>query len=124
MLDAAKRTGHIQGVVPHLIPGGVSHLQYADDTIIMIQQDDLAIANLKFMLLCFESMSGLRINFHKSEVLVLGASTDEQTRVAQMINCRQGSFPFTYLGLPISNRALTTSAWSHLTGKVAKRADP
>jgi hypothetical protein len=79
-LDKAKAAGHIRGLVHHLIPGGVSHLQYADDTIIMIEPDDLGIANLKFLLLCFESMSGLRINFHKSEVLVLGRSTEEQIR--------------------------------------------
>ena len=35
MLEAAKREDHIHGVVPHLIEGGVTHLQYADDTIIM-----------------------------------------------------------------------------------------
>ena len=76
ILDAAKRTGHIKGVVPHLIPERVSHLQYADDTIIMIQHDDRAITNLKFILLCSENMSGLRINFHKSEIVVLGASPE------------------------------------------------
>ncbi|KAE8819993.1 hypothetical protein D1007_02175 [Hordeum vulgare] len=33
ILDKAKLAGHLQGVVDHLIPGGgVSHLQYADDT--------------------------------------------------------------------------------------------
>ena len=77
----------------------------------MIQNDDRAITNLKFILLCFENMSGLRINFHKSEVVVLGASPEEQLRVAQMLNCKQGSFPFTYLGLPISDRALRAGAW-------------
>jgi hypothetical protein len=64
ILDKARGAGHIAGVIPHLIPG-VSHLQYANDTIIMIQLDDLAVANLKYIMLCFESMSGLRINFHK-----------------------------------------------------------
>jgi hypothetical protein len=48
-------------------------VQYADDMIIMFQPTELEVANLKFFLLCFENMSGLRINFHKSEVLVLGA---------------------------------------------------
>ena len=38
ILDAAKGAGHISGLITHLIPGGVSHLQYADDTIIMIQR--------------------------------------------------------------------------------------
>jgi hypothetical protein len=52
-------------------------------------------------------MSGLRINFHKSEVMVLGASPLEQQCIANMLNCEVGSFRFTYLGLPISDRALT-----------------
>jgi hypothetical protein len=38
----------------------------------MIQPDDLAIANLKNIIIYFESMSGIWINFHKSEVMVLG----------------------------------------------------
>jgi hypothetical protein len=124
ILDKALEAGHIEGVIPHIIPGGVSHLQYADDTIIMIQPDDLAITNLKFLLLCFENMSGLRINFHKSEVMVMGTSDREKQRIANMLNCKQGSFPFTYLGLPISDHAITAADWGPLTAKVAKRADP
>ncbi|XP_071674451.1 uncharacterized protein [Lolium perenne] len=124
ILDKAKEAGHISGLIPHLIPGGVSHLQYADDTIIMLQPDDLAIANLKYILLCFENMSGLRINFHKSEVMVLGGDETEGTRIANMLNCKRGTFPFTYLGLPVSDRALLASDWGPLTNKVAKRADP
>jgi hypothetical protein len=90
----------------------------------MIQPDDLAIANLKFLLLYFENMSGLRINFHKSEVMVMGTSDLEKQRITNMLNCKQGSFPFTYLGLPISDHAITATDWGPLTTKVAKRADP
>jgi hypothetical protein len=59
MLSKANEAGHIQGVVPHLIPGGITHLQYADDTMVMIEPTDEGIANLKLILLCFENMSGL-----------------------------------------------------------------
>jgi hypothetical protein len=90
----------------------------------MVQTDDLDIANLKFLLLCFESMSGLRINFHKSEVMVLGTTDFESQRIANMLNCRRGSFPFTYLGLPISDRGLSAGDWQPLTTKVEKRAEP
>jgi hypothetical protein len=115
ILDKAQAAGHIEGVILHIIPGGVSHLQYADDTIIMIQPEDLAIANLKFLLLCFENMSRLRINFHKSEVMVMGTSYLEKQRIANMLNCKQGSFPFTYLGLPISDHVIMATDWAPLT---------
>ena len=52
ILDKAKACGHIRGVVPHLVgAGGVSLLQYADDTIIMVEGSTSDIANLKFLLL-------------------------------------------------------------------------
>jgi hypothetical protein len=100
LLDAAARAGHIKGVVPHLIHGGVTHLQYADDTILLLELDDRSIANLKFILIAFEVLSGLKINFLKSEVIVMGAQPSEQARVAQALNCKEGKFPFTYLGFP------------------------
>ena len=78
ILDKAKMAGHISGVVGHLIPGGgITHLQYADDTMIVVEGSELDIINLKFLLLCFEALSGLKINFDKSEVMILGYSPDE-----------------------------------------------
>jgi hypothetical protein len=68
ILSKANEAGHISGVVPHLIAGGVMHLQYADDTIIMIKNEKLGVVNLKFLLICFEMLSGLKINYNKSEV--------------------------------------------------------
>jgi hypothetical protein len=37
MLTRACDAGIIQGLVPHLVNGGLSHLQYADDTVILLQ---------------------------------------------------------------------------------------
>ena len=95
MLDLASAAGHIHGVVPHLIEGGVAHLQYADDTIILIKNSDQDLINLKALLLCFEILSGLKINFLKSEVIVMGASVQEQDRVANLLNYKTGSSTFT-----------------------------
>jgi hypothetical protein len=77
LIDAATRSGHLRGVVPHLIQGGVTHLQYANDTIPLLALDDSCIANLKFLLIAFEILSGLKINFLKSEIIVMGAPPAE-----------------------------------------------
>lgn len=51
-----------------MVENGLAILQYADDTIFLLQ-DDLEGANkLKFILCLFEQMSGLKINFHKREI--------------------------------------------------------
>lgn len=87
ILNKAKFRGHIKGVVPHLVDGGLTQLQYVDDTILFIDCEDKSIVNLKFLLYCFEWMTGLRINYHKSEVVVMGVNEEEQMRVANMLSC-------------------------------------
>jgi hypothetical protein len=79
ILEKAKISDHISGVVGHLIPGGgITHLQYVDDTMIMVEGSDLDLINLKFLLLCFEAISGLKINFDKNKVVVMRFDPEEQ----------------------------------------------
>jgi hypothetical protein len=66
---------------------------------------------------------GLKINFFKSEVLVLGTSIQEQTGVANMLNYQTGSFPLTYLGFLITDRKLTKVDWEGLVEMVGHRVD-
>jgi hypothetical protein len=74
LINRAKNDGQISGVVPHLINDGLSILQYADDTIIFIDHNPEQAKNLKLLLCAFEQLSGLKINFHKSEVFCYGAA--------------------------------------------------
>jgi hypothetical protein len=96
MLARAKKVGHMLELVRHLIPGGVTHLQYADDTMVMIEPTDEGIANLKLVLISFELMSDLKIDLAKSEVVVVGTTLLEQERVARLLKCRLGKFPIKY----------------------------
>ena len=49
---------------------GLSILQYANDTILFIDHDLEQAKNMKLLLSVFEQLSGLKINFHKSEIEV------------------------------------------------------
>uniref|UniRef100_A0A453KE83 Reverse transcriptase domain-containing protein n=1 Tax=Aegilops tauschii subsp. strangulata TaxID=200361 RepID=A0A453KE83_AEGTS len=125
ILDKAKSAGHIHGLVPHLVGGGgVSLLQYADDTIIMVEGSAFDIANLKFLLLCFQQMSGLTINFDKSEVMILGYPPEEAQAIADRLNCRLGTFPTTYLGIPISDSRLTVADLRPTVTRMQHRVEP
>jgi len=48
-----------------LIPHGVAILQYADDTIIYLEEDYENARNMKILLYIYEIMTGLKINFSK-----------------------------------------------------------
>ncbi|KAL5191636.1 putative ribonuclease H protein [Glycine soja] len=68
-------------------------LQYADDT------DNVLV--LKVMLRGYEMVSGLKINYAKSQFGVIGGVVTWTNEAAQTLNCRQLETPFTYLGIPI-----------------------
>jgi hypothetical protein len=92
LLTKAREAGLIRGLVPDLIEGGLTHLQYTDDTIIFLEADDEVIANTKFLLYCFENMFGLRINYHKSEVMVVGASEEREYCYCQYVELQSRVF--------------------------------
>jgi hypothetical protein len=98
LMRKAASLGFIKGVMTHLLEEGITHIQYADDTILMIEGDDLSITNMKFILYCFELLSGLKINYCKSEAFVFGMNEMDKVRVANMLNCQLGRLPMKYLG--------------------------
>jgi hypothetical protein len=61
----------ITGLASNLVDIGVVVLQYVDDTILLIQDSEEQAINLKLMLFFFETMPGLKINFEKSEVMIV-----------------------------------------------------
>jgi hypothetical protein len=54
----------------------VSILQYAVDTFIFLEHDLEKALNMKLVLCIFEQFSGLKINFHKSEVYCFGKAKE------------------------------------------------
>ena len=124
LISKARAAGHIKGLISHLIPGGVTHLQYADDTMLLFEPDDHSIATIKLLLIAFEILSSLKINFLKSEVITIGMDDHEGRRVTNLLNCKIGKFPIKYLGLPINHKNLTIADWAPLYGKVVNRVSP
>ena len=69
-------------------------------------------------------MSGLKINFHKSEVVAFGYEPQEQQNIANWLNCKLGTMPIKYLGFPISDRALYSEAFKGILEKMRKKLQP
>jgi hypothetical protein len=101
LIERAKSDGQIEGVIPHLVDGVLSILQYADDTILFMDHDLEKARNLKLILAAFEQLSGLKINFHKSELFCFGDAQDSVAEYSKLFGCGHGQFPINYLGIPI-----------------------
>jgi hypothetical protein len=50
MIERVKSDGQIEGVIPHLIDGGLLILQYADDTTLFMEHDLEKAKNMKLIL--------------------------------------------------------------------------
>ena len=121
MLSIASEEGIINGVCPDLVEGGLTHLQYADDTVLFIQYSETDMINLKFLLFCYEELLGMKINYLKSEVFTVGLLAQEIQKVADAFNCKLGRFPMKYLGLPISDRRLSKAELRDSADKIERR---
>ena len=99
MILKAQSSDLFCGFIDHIIEKGVVVLQYADDTIICLDHNIEGARNLKLLLYMHELMAGLKINFHKSEIMVLNDEENWTTFYAEMFNCQIGNFPIKYLGV-------------------------
>jgi hypothetical protein len=111
LIMRAKEDGQVGGLIPHLVDGGVSILQYADDTILFLEHDIAKAVNMKLILAFFEQLSGLKINYHKSELYCFGKAVEVRDQYRNIFGCEIGSLPFKYLGIPIHYRKLLNKEW-------------
>jgi hypothetical protein len=107
IIERAKLDGQIEGVLPHLVDGGLSILQCADDTILFMEHGLENARNLKLILSAFEQLSDLKINFHKREIFCFGEAQSDANLYAKLFGCGLGNFPISYLDIPIHHWRFT-----------------
>lgn len=77
-----------------------------------------SVQNLKLALDSFPASTGLVINFSKSTTTPMHVLPGDLQSYMEVLRCREGTFPQTYLGLPLSNVNLPLSAFALLIAKV------
>ncbi|XP_071738779.1 uncharacterized protein [Rutidosis leptorrhynchoides] len=113
--------GHLRGINVGNDNISVTHLQYADDTIFFGEWSKRNAKHISKLLKCFEKISRLKVNFQKSKLYGVGVSPQEIEDMANYISCSSGTFPFTYLGLPIGVPSSHPSSWQPIVEKFDKR---
>ena len=123
MVLNAQENGLFKGLASDLVEHGVAILQYADDTILCFEDNPREVLNIKLLLYLFEIMSGLKINFLKSEIFSVGADDDTVRKYSEMFNCDIGSFPIKYLGVPVSYTGLKSCDWMFVDDKFVSHGE-
>jgi hypothetical protein len=83
-----------------MVDGGLSHLQYAEHTVIMLHYS---------LMPYYEAMSGMHINYEKSEIFTIGLTEEEQNLAANCLGCKNGVLPMKYLGMPVSSSKISVT---------------
>ena len=95
MLDKAVLEGRLSGFNAGASAGRslmVSHLLFADDTLIFCDANIDQLLILCMVPIWFEAVSGLKVNLGKLELVAVGAVHNMDLLVA-VLGCKQGSLP-------------------------------
>lgn len=76
-------------------------IQYADDTLLIMEADASQLFCLKALLSTFTASTGLKVNFGKSLMIPINVDNSKMEILSNTFGCQIGSLPFTYLGLPL-----------------------
>ena len=98
----------------------VSHLLFADDTLIFCPADTLQMEHLRAVFTWFEVVSGLKVNLGKSEMVPVGVVPNLEELV-EILGFRPRSLPMTYLGLPLGAKFNLKIIWNIVLEKMEKR---
>lgn len=98
----------------------IYHLQFTDDTLILCKDLKDQVLNLRCVIRCFEAVSGLKVNLHKSRMYGVDC-VENIERLAECLDCSVDFLPTTYLGLPLSASFKKSSAWNHVISRIHKR---
>jgi hypothetical protein len=99
----------------------VISLHYANDTILFSDIDPAHLHNLRCTLAIFEQILGMRINFHKSELIPLNLEDHQTHQISHMFSCPVGVFPIKYLGVPLHYEKLKREDIQPLVDKILNK---
>ena len=72
------------------------------------------------VLTCFQAFISLKVNVGKSEIVFIGEVSNIQT-LANILQCRVGSLPMLYLGMPLETLYKTASIWNPILERMEKK---
>jgi hypothetical protein len=71
-------------------------------TLVVMKADARQLICLKAILNTSAMSTILKVNYHKSNMIPINMNLERLAHFANTLCCQTGSFPFTYLGLPLS----------------------
>jgi hypothetical protein len=90
-------------------------------TLLFLEHDYMLACHLKWLMVYFEKLSGMKINYYKSDMTTINLDEDESANYARIFCCKLGSFPFKYIGVHLHYEKLRREDIQHIVDKIIKR---
>ena len=87
----------------------MTHLPYADGTIIFCEAEQEQLCHIRIILVIFEA-SGLKVNWRKSSIFPIKEVQQIQA-LANILKCKIERLPTVYLGMPLGAKHKAVSIW-------------
>ncbi|GKV45281.1 hypothetical protein SLEP1_g52387 [Rubroshorea leprosula] len=114
LVSNATQKGLLEGVEVGSRGLKLSHLQFADNTILFGEATEKNVLAMKGILRAFEIVSGLKVSFNKSQLMGICVQEEWLDRMAWLLCCKKGSMRFKYLGIPIEGNPRRIALWKPL----------
>ncbi|XP_026459690.1 uncharacterized protein LOC113360393 [Papaver somniferum] len=117
LMDDAVERDQIQGLKVADTESMISYIQFADDTLILLNASSDEVTRLFIILSIFEVLTVMKLNLEKSTIFSVGA--DEIIDIlAKELGCKTETLPIKYLGLPIGASSRCISIWDSVLERI------
>ena len=95
----------------------ISHLLFANDTILFCDASKEQLLHIRMVLIFFEAITGLEVNVGKSEIVPVG----NLDALARILCCKVGCLPMSYLGMHLGAHYKNSSIWNPIIERMEKK---
>ncbi|GMJ07053.1 hypothetical protein HRI_004374500 [Hibiscus trionum] len=124
LINSANANGELEGASIGRSHFEVSHLLFADDSIIFSEASMSRARNLQSILTAYENESGQKVNYNKS-LIFFSKNVEECTRrqIGDFLGVRISTNPEKYLGLPTMVGRRKREAFAYFLDRFNKKTD-
>ena len=123
LLKRTKDGGFLNGFQASLNTSGglhISHLLFADATILFCDASEEQLLHIRMVLIFFEAIIGLKVNVGKSEIVPVG-EVGNLDALALILCCKVGCLPMSYLDMPLGAHYKDSSIWNPIIEWMEKK---
>lgn len=120
LISRAREKGLIKGLVFNEDKDNITHFKYADDTILFMNNTFEDIPGMKKIFLLFQVITGLTINFEKSQAYHTSNKREAVKSGIDILGCQFGETPFKYLGAWVGVDRKLGKHWQQLKSDFGK----